>query len=51
MRETTIRYLRDREQPTAVYLERTVPIVLENGERHSALVYVADRLHPQYAGR
>ena len=51
LREKTIRYLREREQPTAVYLERTVPIVLESGERVSALVYVADRLHPQYAGR
>jgi glutathione-specific gamma-glutamylcyclotransferase len=50
-REKTIRYLREREQPTAVYLERTVPIVLETGERVGALVYVADRLHPQYAGR
>ncbi len=50
-REPTIRYLREREQPTAVYLERVVPISLESGERVSALTYVADRLHPQYAGR
>ncbi len=51
LREPTIRYLREREQPTAVYLERTVPIELESGERMSALTFVADRLHPQYAGR
>jgi glutathione-specific gamma-glutamylcyclotransferase len=51
LREPTIRYLREREQPTAVYLERTVPIELESGERVTALTFVADRLHPQYAGR
>ena len=51
LRETTIRYLREREQTTAVYLERTAPITLECGERVPALTYVADRLHRQYAGR
>jgi glutathione-specific gamma-glutamylcyclotransferase len=51
LRETTIRYLRDREQATSVYLERTAPITLEGGERVLALTYVADRLHIQYAGR
>jgi len=51
LRETTIRYLREREQATAVYLERIAPITLESGERVSALTYVADRLHRQYAGR
>ena len=49
--EPTIRYLREREQVTSVYLERTVPVVLETGERVAALTYVADRRHPQYAGR
>ena len=49
--EATIRYLRDREQATAVYLERFAPITLEWGERVPALTYVADRLHRQYAGR
>ena len=47
----TIRYLREREQATAVYLERIAPITLECGERVLALTYVADRLHEQYAGR
>jgi cation transport protein ChaC len=51
LREATIRYLREREQATAVYLERMVPVALESGERVSALTYVADRLHRQYAGR
>ena len=51
LREPTIRYLRDREQVTSVYLERTVPVTLESGERVEALTYVADRLHGQYAGR
>ena len=51
LREATIRYLREREQVTAVYVERTKPVTLETGERVAALTYVADRLHPQYAGR
>jgi cation transport protein ChaC len=51
LREPTIRYLRDREQATSVYLERMVPVTLESGERVSALTYVADRVHGQYAGR
>jgi cation transport protein ChaC len=51
LRETTVRYLRDREQVTAVYLERVMPITLEHGERVLALTYIADRLHRQYAGR
>ena len=51
LREPTIRYLREREQATAVYLERTVPVTLASGAREMALTYVADRLHPQYAGR
>jgi glutathione-specific gamma-glutamylcyclotransferase len=50
LRATTIRYLREREQVTAVYLERVAPITLECGERVLALTYVADRLHHQYAG-
>jgi cation transport protein ChaC len=51
LRESTIRYLREREQVTAVYIERIVAITLDSGERVPALTYVADRLHPQYAGR
>lgn len=49
--EATIAYLREREQATAVYLERHLPVTLEDGRKVKALVYVADRKHLQYAGR
>jgi len=48
--EETIAYLRAREQATSVYLERRLPVRLANGEQVTALTYVADRRHPQYAG-
>jgi glutathione-specific gamma-glutamylcyclotransferase len=51
LREPTIRYLREREQVTSVYLERVAPVTLEGGDRVLAITYVADRLHDQYAGR
>jgi glutathione-specific gamma-glutamylcyclotransferase len=51
LREATIRYLRERELVTAVYLERVAPVTLESGDRVLALTYIADRLHGQYAGR
>ncbi|MBV9287661.1 MAG: gamma-glutamylcyclotransferase, partial [Hyphomicrobiales bacterium] len=51
LKEATVRYLRYREQATSVYLERTVPVTLETGERVAALTYIADRMHRQYAGR
>ena len=52
-RETTIAYLRAREQVTSVYREVTRSVWLENEARQrvSALVYVVDRGHVQYAGR
>ena len=50
-RDRTIQYLREREQVTAVYLERAAAIALDTGERVRAVTYVADRRHPQYAGR
>lgn len=46
-----IAYLRERELVTNVYLERTLPVELENGPKVGALSYVVDRRHPQYAGR
>lgn len=49
--EATVHYLREREQATAVYLERRLPVRIGAGEMVSALAYVADRKHPQYAGR
>lgn len=52
-RETTISYLRAREQVTMVYLETMRRITLAEGPQRqvNALVYVVDRSHPQYAGR
>jgi len=52
-RAATIAYLRAREQVTSVYREVTRSVWLENEARQrvSALVYVVDRGHVQYAGR
>ena len=52
-RDTTIAYLREREQVTSVYREVKRSVWLENEarDRVSALVYVVDRGHVQYAGR
>lgn len=50
-REATLAYLREREQATAVYLERLVRVRLDDGREVRAVTYVADRRHPQYAGR
>src|SRR3977135_2652946 len=49
----TIAYLREREQVTSVYREVTRSVWLENDARQrvSALAYVVDRSHVQYAGR
>lgn len=46
----TLAYLRERELVTSVYLERSVRLVLGDGRQVSALTYVIDRSHPQYAG-
>jgi glutathione-specific gamma-glutamylcyclotransferase len=52
-RAATIAYLREREQVTSVYREVKRSVWLENDARQrvSALVYVVDRGHVQYAGR
>lgn len=52
-RTATIAYLREREQVTSVYREvmRSVWLEDEARQRVSALVYVVDRGHVQYAGR
>ncbi len=49
----TIAYLREREQTTHVYHEVMRSVWLEGGTRRrvSALTYVVDRGHRQYAGR
>jgi cation transport protein ChaC len=52
-RAATIAYLRSREQVTKVYRETVRAVWLEDEPRRrvSALCYVVDRAHPQYAGR
>src|SRR5580704_2076329 len=49
LRDETIKYLRDRELVTNVYIEQLVHATLEGGEPIRALAYVADREHQQYA--
>ena len=51
-RAATVAYLREREQVTSVYREVKRSVWLENEARQrvSALVYVVDRGHVQYAG-
>ena len=49
LRDETIKYLRDRELVTNVYIEQQVRATLESGESVTALAYVADREHGQYA--
>jgi cation transport protein ChaC len=53
LRHDTIEYLRAREQTTNVYREVVRSVWLENTARQriSALAYVVDRGHVQYAGR
>jgi cation transport protein ChaC len=48
-RDETIKYLRDRELVTNVYIEHEVRARLADGESVRAVTYVADRLHGQYA--
>jgi cation transport protein ChaC len=52
-RDDTVAYLRGREQTTHVYREVMRSVWLENEARQrvSALAYVVDRGHVQYAGR
>src|SRR5882762_8629420 len=52
-RAATVAYLREREQVTSVYREVKRSVWLENEARQrvSALTYVVDRGHVQYAGR
>jgi cation transport protein ChaC len=50
-RENVIAYLREREQVTAVYLEKTRPVRFDDGSIAMALAYLVDRGHAQYAGK
>jgi cation transport protein ChaC len=49
--QETLAYLREREQTTAVYLERNLNAKLNSGEVVSAVAFVADPKHAQYAGK
>ena len=48
--EGALAYLRERELVTHVYLERRLPVSLSDRRRVTALAYVIDRAHHQYAG-
>lgn len=48
--EEVMAYLRERELVTHVYLERQVRLRLEDSQMVSAVTYVCDRSHVQYAG-
>jgi cation transport protein ChaC len=52
-RGATLKYLREREQGTMVYREtmRQIALATQPARAVTALVYVVDRSHPQYAGR
>ncbi len=47
----TLAYLRAREQVTSVYHEVFLRASLSDGRKVTAVCYVVDRNHPQYAGR
>ncbi|GAK44438.1 ChaC family protein [Tepidicaulis marinus] len=45
-------YLQEREQVTSVYLDVMRPVrLLETGEKVTALCFIVDRAHLQYAGK
>lgn len=50
--ETTLQYLREREQQTMVYKEthRRLRLLDDAGTKVRAVTFVADRTHEQYAG-
>jgi len=50
--QKTVNYLQEREQVTAVYLESTQPVHLDDDtpKTVNALTFLVDRNHKQYAG-
>ena len=50
LRDEVVSYLRERELVTNVYLERMLPVRLDEGSTVGALTFVVDRRHEQYAG-
>jgi cation transport protein ChaC len=49
-RDATVSYLRERELISSAYVERTLPLRLEDGRTVEALSYVVDTEHAQYCG-
>lgn len=49
--EGVVAYLREREQVTSVYLERMREVRFADGSAATALTYLVDRAHGQYAGK
>lgn len=49
-RTATLTYLRERELVSSAYLERELPVDLEDGRRVIATSFVVDTAHAQYTG-
>lgn len=49
-RDEALDYLRKRELITNTYLEAHLPVRLASGSTVTALAYVVNRAHPEYAG-
>lgn len=47
--EDAVAYLRERELISSAYVERLLPLTLANGGEVTALAYVVDATHEQYA--
>ena len=50
-RAAALKYLDDRELITKIYVPRHLPVMLGDGRRVVARVYVSDSTHPQYVGQ
>ncbi|UWR23115.1 gamma-glutamylcyclotransferase [Sulfitobacter sp. S190] len=48
--ESTLAYLRERELISSAYVEKLLPVMLQDGRNITALVYVIDEDHEQYCG-
>jgi cation transport protein ChaC len=50
-RDQTLTYLRERELVSSAYLEKTLPLALNDGRQVEAVAYVIDPDHVQYCGQ
>lgn len=48
--ESVLAYLRERELVSSAYLEKTLPVSLQDGREVTAVTYVIDPDHVQYCG-